>query len=455
MRRQELSSNRIKGLLVRLAAALVAVGFLSTLSSLTPGAGTGNQGALALIVPALAQDQGSTNSTTNNAAPAAPDNGAGTGDQNNGAAAGGNNTVALGSSENVPVGINDILHVTVVGQPDLTNDYQVDNTGNITMPYIGNVHVGGLQVDQIAPIITKKLDTIYNNVNVMVTRHSVGGIDITLTGALAKQGSVLVRRDAHLNDVIQQAGPLSDSDLGHVTITRGMPGTPQTTLHVDYNSFLSTGDTDGNPLLADGDVIYVPHKSPVTVSVSITGDVGSPGRYDMPAGSTFFDLVSRAGGLTPRADRNSIYIQPIGTLTHQSVNYDQASSSPSDTTMNPVLKDGDKVVVPELPNQPSFSITGGVLSPGDHPLVGTVSLSDAIGEANGIQPRAHLNKTQITRRTPNGAEVLKVDASDPKVAGNFIVQPDDNIYIPPGSAPFQVNPFEIIGILISAYAVFH
>lgn len=454
MRRQELSSNRIKGLSLRLAAALLAVGFLGTLSSMAPGRSHGAQGALALIGPALAQDQSGTNTAPSNSpTPAAPDNGATNTNSGDGSAA--TSSPATAPAEDVPVGINDVLHVDVVGESDLTNDYQVDNTGNITMPYIGNVHVGGMQIDQVSGAITKKLDTIYNDVTVIVTRRSIGGIDITLTGALARQGSVAVRRDAHLNDVIQQAGPLSDADLDHVTITRGLPGTPQTTLHIDYNSFLSSNSPDGNPALADGDVIYVPHKTPVTISVSITGDVANPGRYDMPVGSTFFDLVSKAGGLTLRADHNSIYIQPIGTLAHEEVNYDQASEQPENVTDNPILKDGDKVVVPELPNQPTFSITGGVLAPGVKPLQGTVTLEDAIGQADGLAPKAHTNKATITRRTPNGAEVIPINAGDPKVAGNFIVQPDDNIFIPPGSPPQPpINPIYLVGVLLSAYAIF-
>lgn len=454
-----MSSKNIKGYLLRFGAALLAVGLIGAISSQAPGAGQAlHASPLALIGPAFAQDQGVGNANTGTT-----DNGGNAGGGNAGGNAGGTtdtgpSMAASGASPNatdVPVGINDILHVEVVGQSDLTNDYQVDNAGDITMPYVGRIHVAGTQTDQVAPIITKKLNTIYNDVTVIVTRRSIGGIAVTMTGALGKQGTVVVRRDARLNDVIQEAGPLSDADLGHVTITRGLPGNPKTTLNIDYNSFLGSNNPDGNPPLRDGDVIYVPHKTPVTISVSITGDVANPARYDLPAGSTFFDLVSRAGGLTPRADRNNIYIQPLATLNHTPVNYDQASENPENPTDNPILQDGDKVVVPELPNQPTFSITGGVINPGVKPLQGTVTLSDAIGDAQGVAPHAHLDQTQITRRTPNGAEVIKVDAKDPKVAGDFMVQPDDNIYIPPGSGPMQVNPFEVIGLLITAYAVFH
>lgn len=440
-----MSSKKTKGFSPHLRIILLAVGIVCLFAPAIPGLRRVTMpGNAPVIGTAYAQDAGGVNNGNN--------------DVNNGAN-GVTNAIGAAGSENVPVGLNDVLHIAVVGQNDLTNDYQVDNNGDITMPYVGKVHVGGMSLDAVAPAVTTKLNAIYNNVQVTVTRRAIGGISITLTGALNRQGTVLVRRDAHLNDVLQQAGLAADADVAHVKVTHGLPGTPQSTDTIDYSQFLTGNSSDTyNPSLKDGDVIYIAHKSPVTVSVSITGDVTAPGRYDMPAGSTFYDLITKAGNLTAHADKNDIYIQPIGTLTHKSVDYDKAVSTPQDNTVNPLLSDGDKIVVAELPSQASYSITGGVVAPGVQQLAGTVTLADAIGAAHGLDPHAHANKTTITRRTPNGATVIHVDAKDPKVAGNFIVQPDDNIYIPPGGGPNalgQVNIIQLAGVLISAYAIFH
>src|SRR5579883_519466 len=170
MRRQrKLSSNNKKGPSLRWRLILLAVGLVGIFSPAIPGARQVTvPGSLPIISTAYADDTGNTANTT-------PDNTAG---NNTAPADNGGPAPALGSAaaENVPVGLNDVLHVTVIGQNDLTNDYQVDNAGDITMPYIGKVHVAGLQIDQVGPVITKKLDTIYNDVQVTVMRRAVGGI---------------------------------------------------------------------------------------------------------------------------------------------------------------------------------------------------------------------------------------------------------------------------------------
>ena len=44
------------------------------------------------------------------------------------------------------MGSGDSLRVTVFGQKDLSGTFNVDGTGSISMPLIGNVPVGGLTV---------------------------------------------------------------------------------------------------------------------------------------------------------------------------------------------------------------------------------------------------------------------------------------------------------------------
>ncbi len=45
---------------------------------------------------------------------------------------------------------NDILQVTVYGQPSLTGLYPVDVDGNIGYPVVGNINVSGLTTPQIS-----------------------------------------------------------------------------------------------------------------------------------------------------------------------------------------------------------------------------------------------------------------------------------------------------------------
>ena len=123
-----------------------------------------------------------------------------------------------------PIGPGDMIHIDVVGEPDLSRDYQVDGNGDITMLYVGKLHVGGLTPDQATTSVTNALGQIYVSPQVTLARSSIGGDTITITGEVMRQGTQAVRRDAHLNDVVQMATPQSDADLSKIQVQRGLPG---------------------------------------------------------------------------------------------------------------------------------------------------------------------------------------------------------------------------------------
>jgi polysaccharide export outer membrane protein len=55
------------------------------------------------------------------------------------------------------VGSGDRLTIRVAGEPDLTADYLVDGSGNISMPYVQSLPVAGLTTPKIEALITQRL----------------------------------------------------------------------------------------------------------------------------------------------------------------------------------------------------------------------------------------------------------------------------------------------------------
>jgi protein involved in polysaccharide export with SLBB domain len=358
------------------------------------------------------------------------------------------------SSAIVPIGPSDPLNVSVIGEPDLTNTYIVDADGNINLPFVGKVAVGGLTPDDAATLIQKKLSQIYTSPQVTVTRTAIGGITVTVIGEVAHQGNQAVRRDAHLNDVVQIAAPTANADLKHVNITHGLPGQRHTTDTYDLGSFLSAGSVDQNPMLVDGDTIFVTKNTQSMLSVSVTGEVIHPGRYGVGPNETAFDLIALAGGLTPTADPTATYLQPMGSTTQSPFNYNSAAQNPGNFQLNPLLHDGDEVVVPMATTLPTYSITGAVLKPGQYPVNGNVSLLNAISLAGGTEARAKVKNTTITRITKNGPVVLTVNAGDTKLAASTLVMAGDTIQIPHGNPASAINPLDIFSPLLTIFSIF-
>lgn len=55
------------------------------------------------------------------------------------------------------IGAGDRLTIRVAGEADLTNDYLVDGSGNISLPYIKTTYVGGMTAPETEKLIAKRL----------------------------------------------------------------------------------------------------------------------------------------------------------------------------------------------------------------------------------------------------------------------------------------------------------
>jgi polysaccharide export outer membrane protein len=65
------------------------------------------------------------------------------------------------SAQAYTMGSGDKIHVIVYGEDDLTGDYDIDAQGFVSLPLIGQVHVGGLTISQAQDIITSKYAANY------------------------------------------------------------------------------------------------------------------------------------------------------------------------------------------------------------------------------------------------------------------------------------------------------
>src|SRR3569833_4150483 len=255
------------------------------------------------------------------------------------------------------------IHVTVAGEQDLTGDYTVDPTGDITLLYVNQIHVQGMTLEQARAATTTKLLTIYRNPQVKLQLVSPGGIEVSVTGPVTTPGTHTLRSDSHLNDVMQLAAPTLAAALGSVEITHGRPGQSHTVDDVDYAHFLNAQSSTGNPPLHDGAVIFVRRNSQTPIQIVVRGGVVHPGRLTLPGKSTAVDAVEQAGGLTPDADRTTLLIQHSGSTVQTPVDYVAAQHSPDQLSANPLLLDGDIVIVKLVDRPNTYTITGAVDRP--------------------------------------------------------------------------------------------
>jgi protein involved in polysaccharide export with SLBB domain len=136
----------------------------------------------------------------------------------------------------------------------------------------------------------------------------------------------------------------------------------------------------------------------------IKGEVAYPNVYEYRVGDRLFDVINRAGGITPNAYLNRAYIYK-GAGDSTNLSSDKIDVSLEEFNMNNnsrynVLLTPNDVI--EVFNKNQFSeieyitIEGEVRSPGKLPKYGGMTLKDAVYLSNGFKPSAEFGRIEIS-----------------------------------------------------------
>jgi polysaccharide biosynthesis/export protein len=131
--------------------------------------------------------------------------------------------------------------------------------------------------------------------------------------------------------------------------------------------------------------------------IYVVGQVRSPGSYDFQPGWTALEAITKAGGLSDRADvRQAVLIRKASS---QSIPLDlDRLIIKGDESANITLEVGDVILVPELRNR--VLVLGNVRSPGAYDLKDGARLLDALAAAGGPDSRAALKTVSVARQMP-------------------------------------------------------
>ncbi|WP_114228000.1 MULTISPECIES: polysaccharide biosynthesis/export family protein [Sphingomonas] len=123
----------------------------------------------------------------------------------------------------------DVLTVKVFKQPDLSGDYPVDLTGNISMPLIGNVQVAELTTSELDGRLKAQYGAKYlEKPDISVGVKSSTRRSVTVDGAVKNSGSFPVAGPVSLIQAIAQAGGTTeDANPRRVAIFRSIAGKRQ------------------------------------------------------------------------------------------------------------------------------------------------------------------------------------------------------------------------------------
>lgn len=160
-------------------------------------------------------------------------------------------------TEHTTLGPGDIFNLEIVGEKDLPTEYQVASDGTVTVPYIHELEVAGLEPQEVAALVRKRLmeRKILTDPSVVVTVKEYRSKRVTLLGQVQKPGSVPLAPDMTLLQAISLAGGMTSiAQASRVNLTRKTKnGTRTVVVNVEE---IYEGRAPDIPLQA-GDSVYV------------------------------------------------------------------------------------------------------------------------------------------------------------------------------------------------------
>ena len=271
--------------------------------------------------------------------------------------------------ENYVLGPGDRLRINISGgvfEEPITGEWSLENidnyilvdpTGNLIIPRFGSLNVLGMTLADLKNEVSRRArDQIYEEAQVAVNLIRVRTFRILTYGAVNQPGFITVTPVTRLFDCLRYAKGVhkyAHSDL--VYLIRDGERTS-----IDLKTFLVEGDLQSNPVVREGDQIYVPFNDEMATQarvfteynnneVIVTGFVRSPRRLTHIPGYSARDYIAKAGGILDIGNESGCRII-------------RADGSQLRRALDEMVKPGDIIDVPEAAKSKLFKNMGAIQS---------------------------------------------------------------------------------------------
>ncbi len=387
-------------------------------------------------------------------------------------------TKQVRSAEAYRLGGGDRIRIDNPKLPEYNGEYVIPTGGSLSLPLVGNVSLQGLTLEEATQAITAAYNRILKRPRIGVRLVEPRPLNIVVSGEVNRPGSYTVPildtrtpgiRYPTVTQLIQQAeGVTQSADLSRVQVRRQQRSGSQQIINLNIQEFLRIGNPNQDITVRDGDTIFVPTSTNVTLAqsnyvantslatdatkprtVQVLGEIANPGSYVITGGNivpdrnvggrpTLTRAIQLAGGITSASDLQRIQVRrstKAGSEQIFNVNLWQFLRA-GDTNQDLILQDGDTIFIPTLNNitltqanqlatlsiatditKPrTVAVVGEVTSPGPYVVVGgetktegrTIgglpTLTRAIELAGGITQGADIRNIQVRRITKTGIQ---------------------------------------------------
>jgi polysaccharide export outer membrane protein len=167
------------------------------------------------------------------------------------------NSSAPGAGPQYVIGPDDVLHIAVWKEPDLSATLPVRPDGMISLPLLNDVQASGMTPMQLAGSLTEKLKKYIADPRVTVVVTQINSKRIYLVGEVGHTGAIPMLPNMTVLQALSSAGLTQFANPKKIYVLRNENG-KQEKLPVNYNRLLKGQDMSRNYVLKPGDTIVVP-----------------------------------------------------------------------------------------------------------------------------------------------------------------------------------------------------
>jgi polysaccharide biosynthesis/export protein len=155
------------------------------------------------------------------------------------------------------LGADDMLHISVWKEPDLTETLPVRPDGKISMPLLGDVPAAGMTPTALADSIKEKLKKYIADPRVTVVVTAMNSQRVFVTGEVNHSGPVKLLPHMTVLQVLAEAGFNQFANVKAVYVLRSQKG-KQVKLPFNYKEVVKGNHQEQNIELQPGDTVVVP-----------------------------------------------------------------------------------------------------------------------------------------------------------------------------------------------------
>jgi protein involved in polysaccharide export with SLBB domain len=154
------------------------------------------------------------------------------------------------------LGIDDVMQIRLLAEPDLSGDYRVGIDGTVDFPYIGRVQALGMRPSELQAELTRKLkEGYFVNPQLGLVVTAWNSRKISVLGQVSKPGPLQYQYKMTIVDAIAAAGGFTPSAAKNsVRLRREVKG------KVETRTFRLTDISEGrspNVTMVPGDILVV------------------------------------------------------------------------------------------------------------------------------------------------------------------------------------------------------